>query len=113
MTTLEHDVDYFNMKKPTVDNALNADKKAIINSMKTTDPYYGNIATVVGLALKNVVESTVQFANESPIYPRPNENQYHIPWFDTRNTKKKELRKYAFSLSRPSATFKTKLELVK
>lgn len=82
--TLEHDVDYYNAKSFDKNAIWDLDRKAIINSLKTTDPYGGNVATAVGLVVKNIVERTDEAVtgDNHAIYPRGEPNDYHIPWFD-------------------------------
>lgn len=84
--TLEHDVDYYNEKTPTINSIWNIDKKAIKNAYGVIDPYYGAEATIVGLGLKNVVERTLESVTGSstPLYPDAQTSGYHIPWFDVK-----------------------------
>ncbi|XP_050065058.1 uncharacterized protein LOC126553989 [Aphis gossypii] len=70
--TFQHDVDYNNMTNPTKDQVWEADKKSILAAMNTTDKYYGNVATIVGLGLKNIAERTHEAitGSNSAIYPQ-------------------------------------------
>ncbi|XP_029347856.1 uncharacterized protein LOC115034675 [Acyrthosiphon pisum] len=70
--TFQHDVDYNNMTNPTKDQVWEADKKSMLAAMNTTDKYYGNIATIVGLGLKNIAERTHEAitGSNSAIYPQ-------------------------------------------
>ncbi|XP_060854885.1 uncharacterized protein LOC132932513 [Metopolophium dirhodum] len=70
--TFQHDVDYNNMTNPTKDQVWEADKKSMLAAMNTTDKYYGNIATIVGLGLKNIAERTHEAitGSYSAIYPQ-------------------------------------------
>lgn len=86
--TLEHDVDYHNATNTSKDNIWELDKKAILSSLRTTDPYGGNIATAVGLVAKNIVERTHEAITGSSqaIYPKKSTSHVHIPWFDRHST---------------------------
>ncbi|CAI6372216.1 unnamed protein product [Macrosiphum euphorbiae] len=70
--TFQHDVAYNNMTNPTKDQVWEADKKSMLAAMNTTDKYYGNIATIVGLGLKNIAERTHEAitGSNSAIYPQ-------------------------------------------
>nr|QVW56793.1 MAG: putative structural ORF [Cecropis daurica parvoviridae sp.] len=82
--TLEHDVDYYNMVNPTMDEVWKADKKAITNSFAEPDLYHGGTATAVGLLAKNALERTYESisGSQTPLYPKPNTSGHHIDWFD-------------------------------
>ncbi|XP_022183246.1 uncharacterized protein LOC111042853, partial [Myzus persicae] len=61
------------MTNPTKDQVWEADKKSMLAAMNTTDKYYGNIATIVGLGLKNIAERTheaITGSNSAIIYPQ-------------------------------------------
>lgn len=94
--TLEHDTDYYNLKNPSVDNVWELDKKAIKNAFGKPDPNDGGTAVAVGLLAKNVLERTVQSitGSDTAVYPNANTGEYHIPWFDKRAIRKKELSTY-------------------
>lgn len=81
--TLEHDVDYYNAANPTKDDVWNMDKKAILSSWDTKDPYYGAAATIVGLVAKNIAERTDEAITGNPfaLYPNKKENDHQITWF--------------------------------
>lgn len=83
--TLEYDVDYHNTSQTNKNAIWELDKKAIAASLGTTDPYLGNIATAVGLVVKNIAERTHESITGSAeaIYPNKGDvNKPHIPWFD-------------------------------
>jgi len=75
--TFQHDVDYNNMTNPTKDQVWEADKKSMLAAMNTTDKYYGNVATIVGLGLKNIAERTHEAitGSNSAIYPQCGRDQ--------------------------------------
>lgn len=91
--TMQHDVDYYNEKNPSVDNVWELDKRAIENCFGLPDVYEGGTAVAVELLVKNALERTVQSitGSDRALYPAANDGSYHIPWFDKRKISRKVL----------------------
>lgn len=92
-STMEHDVDYYNMVNPTHDNVWEADKKAILNIIGQPDCYHGSEAVMVGLLAKNAAERYIGFVtnDNNSVYPRRNNGEHRIRWFDKHESIKKRI----------------------
>lgn len=103
----QHDADYFNATDVSKDNIWELDKKAIRGALQVSDPYYGNIATALGLIAKRGVDLADQFltGSETAIYPnKPNTSGIYFdttPYLAAADSSRKYAR---ISLFRSSST---------
>lgn len=83
--TMEHDVEYNNASDANIEEITKIDYSAVGNALSVPDPWYGNVATAVGLVVKNAAERTVEGITGSPeaLYPSSSKQPTpHISWFD-------------------------------
>jgi len=77
----QHDADYWNATDVSKDAIWELDKKAIDGALDVSDPYLGNIATVVGLYVKRGADLLHGFVtgSDTSIYPSvPNTSGKHF-----------------------------------
>lgn len=79
----QHDADYFNTTDVSKDNIWELDKKAIKGALGVSDPYFGNVATVVGLLAKRGLDLADQYltGSDRALYPNVPNTSGHT--FDT------------------------------
>lgn len=91
---LEHDIAYANATDTSLKNINTVDLKMIKNSLKTVDPWFGNVAAAVGLSTKMAAERTLEAitGTNTAVYPGTVNNcKEHIKWFDKIQRRRGEL----------------------